>query len=88
MGTCRHVKKINDVNIPKKPVCEDCLKRGDKWTELRLCMTCGYVGCCDTSKNMHARMHFEETGHPIVRSLHKKDTWMWCYPDQMFVTRE
>lgn len=83
--TCSHKDQIRDVTLPEARVCEDCLQAGDKWVHLRICLTCGYVGCCDSSKNKHASKHFHDTGHPIVRSLEPGQTWMWCFVDKMFL---
>jgi uncharacterized UBP type Zn finger protein len=63
--------------------CEECLAAGDTWVHLRLCRTCGHVGCCDDSKNKHATKHFHATGHPIITSLERGETWSWCYVDRM-----
>jgi uncharacterized UBP type Zn finger protein len=68
---------------PSGQGCEDCLRIGDTWVHLRLCMICGHVGCCDNSKNKHASKHFHETGHPIVQSFQPGESWMWCYSDEM-----
>jgi low temperature requirement protein LtrA len=65
--------------------CEECVKNNYKWVHLRLCMSCGHVGCCDTSKYTHASKHFQETGHPIVASLEPLENWAWCYEDDRFV---
>jgi monovalent cation:H+ antiporter-2, CPA2 family len=66
-------------------VCAQCLATGDNWVHLRLCMTCGAVGCCDDSKNEHATAHFRETGHPIIRSLEPGEDWRYCYEDGMLI---
>lgn len=63
--------------------CEDCLKTGDKWVHLRICLVCGHVGCCDSSPNRHATRHFEETGHPLIRSIEPGEQWSWCYVDEI-----
>jgi hypothetical protein len=56
--------------------CEECLKMGDTWVHLRLCRTCGHVGCCDDSKNRHATQHFHATHHPIITSIEPgKASW-------------
>lgn len=69
---------------PRTNGCEECLKTGDSWVHLRLCLECGLVGCCDSSKNRHATKHFHATGHPVVRSLEKDESWGWCYVDEVF----
>jgi uncharacterized UBP type Zn finger protein len=63
----------------------DCLKTGDRWVHLRLCLTCGYVGCYDQSKNKHARAHFHASGHPIIKSLERGEDWRWCFLDEIDV---
>jgi len=85
MPKCVHVKEINDVK-PNTNGCEECLKTGDSWVHLRLCLTCGHVGCCDSSKNKHATKHFHRLHHPIVQSIEPGEDWMWCYADQDEVT--
>ena len=65
--------------------CEECMQTGDTWVHLRLCMICGHVGCCDNSKNKHASKHYQETGHPIIRSFQPGESWMWCYEDKMYL---
>ncbi|OGK29898.1 hypothetical protein A3G67_00010 [Candidatus Roizmanbacteria bacterium RIFCSPLOWO2_12_FULL_40_12] len=80
--TCTHKDQIKDVK-PKTPDgCEECLKSGESWTHLRLCLTCGHVGCCDSSKNKHATGHFKETNHPIIKSFQPGEDWKWCYIDE------
>lgn len=69
MATCTHLEQIRDV-MPKTPDgCEECLKTGDSWVHLRLCETCGHVGCCDSSPNKHATKHFDQTKHPVIKSF-------------------
>lgn len=79
---CTHVGQIDAVT-PHADGCEDCLKTGDTWFHLRLCMNCGYVGCCDDSKNKHATKHFYAKGHPIIKSFEPGEDWGWCYEDEM-----
>jgi uncharacterized UBP type Zn finger protein len=64
-------------------VCEDCVKTGDTWVHLRLCMECGHVGCCDSSKNKHATKHFHRSKHPVMRSIEPGESWTWCYVDEV-----
>lgn len=80
---CTHLKSIRAVK-PSSKGCEECLASGDTWVHLRLCMTCGHVGCCDDSKNKHASKHFRATTHPIVRSFQPGEEWAWCYVDKEF----
>jgi len=79
---CAHLDQIEPVE-PHSTGCEDCLAIGDTWVHLRLCLTCGHVGCCDSSKNKHATAHFHATAHPIVRSFQPGESWAWCYVDQV-----
>jgi hypothetical protein len=62
--------------------CEDCLRIGSPWVHLRLCLTCGHVGCCDQSPNRHARRHAGLVGHPIIRSFEPGEYWRWCFVDE------
>ena len=64
--------------------CEECLKMGDTWVHLRVCMACGHTGCCDESKNKHATKHYHATKHPVIRSDQPGETWGWCYVDEVF----
>jgi uncharacterized UBP type Zn finger protein len=84
---CTHLDQIHKVK-PKTKGCEECLKTGDGWVHLRLCLTCGHVGCCDTSKNKHATKHSHATQHPIVRSLEPGENWMWCYIDEVMFEQD
>ncbi|MGH8427644.1 MAG: ubiquitin carboxyl-terminal hydrolase 14 [Gammaproteobacteria bacterium] len=81
---CEHVKEIRKVT-PSGDGCKECLKSGDEWVHLRLCLTCGHVGCCDSSKNKHATKHFNATRHPIIRSFEPEEDWRWCYVDEMML---
>ena len=81
---CSHEDTIREVT-PKSQGCEECLKMGDSWVHLRLCLHCGHVGCCDSSKNKHATKHFRHTQHPIVQSLERGEDWKWCYVDETFL---
>ena len=65
--------------------CEECLKMGDSWVHLRLCRTCGHVGCCNSSKNKHATKRFHATGHPVITSIEPGETWSWCYIDEVLI---
>jgi uncharacterized UBP type Zn finger protein len=81
--TCSHVDHIRDVK-PSCSGCHDCVLTGDGWLQLRMCMECGYVGCCDASKNKHAIRHFRMTQHPIARSIEPGEEWGWCYVDHLW----
>jgi uncharacterized UBP type Zn finger protein len=79
---CTHLNQIR-VTTTNNHVCEDCVKTGDNWVHLRMCLECGHVGCCDSSKNKHATKHFHTTRHPLMRSIEPGEKWMWCYVDEM-----
>ena len=81
---CTHLDQIQDVE-PSADGCEDCLKTGDQWVHLRICLICGHVGCCDNSKNKHATQHFHDTGHPLIQSIQPGETWRWCYIDKAWL---
>ena len=82
MEACSHLDQIADVT-PSAEGCEKCLATGDTWFHLRLCLVCGHVGCCDTSKNKHATAHFQATSHPLIRSFQPGETWVFCYVDEV-----
>lgn len=82
MSACTHLGHIHKVT-PHTKGCEECLKTGDTWVHLRLCMECGHVGCCDSSKNKHATKHFHRSKHPVMRSLEPGENWGWCYVDEV-----
>jgi monovalent cation:H+ antiporter-2, CPA2 family len=77
---CSHLDRGKKVR-PNSKGCEECLRMGDSWVHLRLCLSCGHVGCCDSSKNKHATAHFRTSKHPVVRSLEPGESWGWCYLD-------
>jgi uncharacterized UBP type Zn finger protein len=80
---CEHAKlvRIHEVRRPAAG-CEDCLAIGGQWVHLRICLTCGRVGCCDSSPNRHATKHFETAGHPVITSAEPGESWVWCYADE------
>jgi uncharacterized UBP type Zn finger protein len=80
--TCAHLHGIRVLQTTKH-YCEDCVKLGQPWVHLRLCMSCGHVACCDSSPNRHASAHYHATGHPLVRSIEPGESWIWCYSDEM-----
>jgi uncharacterized UBP type Zn finger protein len=82
---CTHVSEIQDVR-PSADGCEKCLKLGDTWVNLRLCLTCGHVGCCDDSKNKHASHHHHETQHPMIASYEMGEDWLWCYIEEVSIS--
>ncbi len=80
---CEHVTDdtLREVQRPARG-CVDCLAIGGRWVHLRECLTCGHVGCCDSSPNKHATKHFHATKHPIISSAEPGETWCWCYVDE------
>jgi uncharacterized UBP type Zn finger protein len=82
---CTHLNQIRDVTPRTPDGCEECLASGDEWVHLRLCMTCGHIGCCDDSKNRHARKHARGDRHPIVRSFEPGEDWMYCFVDDVML---
>jgi uncharacterized UBP type Zn finger protein len=76
------------IELPQLEGCEECLEIGGSWVHLRMCLTCGKVGCCDSSPNRHASAHFKEDGHPLVRSAEPGEDWVWCYVDQLPLSLE
>ena len=79
---CGHEDTIVTVT-PSARGCEECLKMRSTWVHLRLCRTCGHVGCCDDSPNRHATAHAHTASHPIIRSLEPGEEWSWCYVDEV-----
>jgi hypothetical protein len=80
-----HLSLVRPVGPPTTPGCEECLRLGTPWVHRRQCLTCGEVGCCDSSPMRHARAHAATTGHVIVRSVEPGEDWRWCYADEQFV---
>jgi uncharacterized UBP type Zn finger protein len=83
--TCPHVAGLGDPEPRTPQGCEDCLAEGSRWVHLRLCLTCGHVGCCDSSPRRHASAHFRTENHPVVRSFEPGEDWRWCFVDQALV---
>jgi hypothetical protein len=81
---CSHIDVVADGLVPSSSGCEDCLSLGrHDWVHLRMCQTCGHVGCCDNSPLRHATGHFRTIGHPIIRSFEPGEDWWWCYIDNI-----
>ena len=80
---CDHLRAAPADTRPNvEGVCEDCVVEGvDTWVHLRMCLTCGHVGCCDSSPRTHATAHFVATGHPVMRSAEPGEEWRWCFVD-------
>jgi uncharacterized UBP type Zn finger protein len=79
---CKHIADVEPVP-PRAKGCEECLKTRSRWVHLRLCLTCGHVGCCDSSPGRHATGHFQNTGHPIAASFEPGERWAWCYIEEV-----
>jgi uncharacterized UBP type Zn finger protein len=82
--SCAHLDEIAFTALPDPLAgCEECLKTSDRWVHLRMCMSCGKIGCCDSSPNKHATQHAHESGHPVIRSAEPGEAWSWCYVDEL-----
>jgi uncharacterized UBP type Zn finger protein len=79
---CEHATALKPVS-PRTRGCEECLRLGMQWVHLRLCLTCGHVGCCDSSPGKHAAKHFKKTGDPVMASFEPGERWAWCYIDEV-----
>ena len=82
---CEHEAGLEPAPPRTRAGCEECLRAGTPWVHLRLCLTCGHVGCCDSSPGKHATAHFHETQHPIIRDFDPGDDWGWCYVDNLML---
>jgi uncharacterized UBP type Zn finger protein len=82
MKSCHHLEESPRAK-PRANGCEECLKMGDRWVHLRVCLECGHVGCCDSSKNKHATKHFHATKHPVMQSIEPGEDWIWCFVDEL-----
>jgi uncharacterized UBP type Zn finger protein len=84
MTACAHLDQVEILEPPDDIAgCEECLKTGDRWAHLRMCQTCGKIGCCDSSPNRHASGHAREAGHPVLRSVEPGESWSWCAVDDV-----
>jgi uncharacterized UBP type Zn finger protein len=84
MTRCTHLDSIEIFELPAAvDGCEDCLRDGGVWLHLRICLSCGHVGCCDDSPSRHASAHAAGSGHPIIRSLEPGEDWSWCFRDEL-----
>ncbi len=79
---CSHVDLMQEVTPSNTEVCSECVELDDDWLHLRICLICGYVGCCDLAKNHHMLNHHKETGHPLIQSFQTDEDWIWCYEDE------
>ena len=83
-GLCEHLRVAPADAEPRTPEgCGECLQQGTSWVHLRLCLTCGHVGCCDTGAWRHADAHAHAAHHPVMRSVEPGETWRWCYVHQL-----
>jgi Pirin C-terminal cupin domain/Zn-finger in ubiquitin-hydrolases and other protein len=80
--TCTQLDEVHDVT-PRSNGCEDCLRVGGQWVHLRMCMSCGHVGCCDQSPNRQATAHFHSEQHPLIQSYEPAEDWWYCYLDDV-----
>ncbi|MGP3982730.1 UBP-type zinc finger domain-containing protein [Streptomyces sp. KR80] len=86
MSECPHVPELPRLELdPLSDTCLECQAIGSDYVHLRLCLGCGHVGCCDSSPHRHASRHFEDTGHPVMRSFEPGESWRWCFIDQQIV---
>jgi hypothetical protein len=84
--TCTHLSEVRHVTANTSG-CEECLQMGEQWVHLRLCVTCGHVGCCDDSTNKHATAHFHSTNHAVIESFEPDENWSWCYVDEILLPK-
>jgi CPA1 family monovalent cation:H+ antiporter len=87
-AACTHLDqiKVSPPDAGSVEGCEECLKSGDRWVHLRVCLSCGKVGCCDSSPNKHASAHARESDHPLIRSVEPGEGWSWCFVDEVMFT--
>ena len=82
---CTHLGEVRNVQPGTPAGCEECLAAGTRWVHLRMCLSCGHVGCCDSSVGKHATKHFRASTHPVMRSFEPGEDWGWCYVDRVFL---
>lgn len=80
---CEHLDAVAELPEPATHECAACVRQGDGWVHLRMCLTCGNVACCDSSPNKHATAHYDATGHPGMRGIEPGERWVYCYRDQV-----
>ncbi len=85
MSECTHLDQMREVTPSTRDGCTECLQTGGRWVRLRECLSCGHVGCCDSSPNRHATAHFTATSHPLIVSFEPGESWRWCYVDRTMV---
>ena len=80
--TCSHLDSVAEAT-PSDAGCHECLETGGRWVHLRMCQSCGHIGCCDNSPGRHATGHYRTEGHPLIRSFEPGEDWWWCYVDEV-----
>ncbi len=86
MPTCSHLASVTVREMPESAAgCEDCLREGGVWMHLRICLSCGHVGCCDSSPHRHATAHWNSSEHPLMRSIQPGEDWSFCFPDDVMM---
>ena len=83
--SCTHLDQVRPVHARTPDGCEECLQMGSEWVHLRLCLSCGHVGCCDNSPNKHATQHYNQTHDAVMQSFERGEDWGWCYIDELFL---
>jgi uncharacterized UBP type Zn finger protein len=83
LARCAHLDQIRQV-APSGDGCLECTATGMTWVHLRMCQTCGHIGCCDNSPGRHATGHHRATRHPLIRSFEPGESWFWCYPENLY----
>jgi uncharacterized UBP type Zn finger protein len=81
MSVCEHIATAQDPSPNTPQGCEECLATGGRWVHLRRCLSCGHIGCCDSSPSKHATAHYKEVGHPVIASFEPGENWRWCFVD-------
>jgi uncharacterized UBP type Zn finger protein len=84
-NVCTHIQEVDENIQGNTRGCEECEKSGSDWVHLRLCLSCGHVGCCDSSPNTHATKHFHQSKHPVIKSYEPEENWEWCYIDEIIL---
>jgi uncharacterized UBP type Zn finger protein len=83
-ATCSHLDSVKFTELPESIAgCEECLASRGWWVHLRMCHSCGHIGCCDDSPSKHASAHARDVGHPIIRSAEPGEDWSYCYVDDI-----
>ena len=80
--SCEHLTE-GSAPDPLSESCEACQESGQTPVELRICRSCGHVGCCDSTPGQHATTHFHDTGHATMQSFEPGADWGWCYEHKL-----